>query len=266
MSLRLILIVIGALIIVAILLDGYRHWRRAHKQNKITKERRYKEPNEPHFSKPLGKDDLEVMPRITLDDAEPTFDDVLFSRKKPSVFDEPIIAPPTLELPDTLAKTIDTDEVEPIFPIPAPAAPSSPIMPVKDNIVVLHVLAELDRYFSGEDLRAKFAAYNLLYGPMHIYHKYENTDGSGAILFSVANAFEPGTLNLEYPESFYTRGLTFFMQTSNKANPLFSFETMLNTATALAKSFNARLCDHQRQPLTVTTAQDYRNQVQGIRD
>ncbi|HLF67067.1 MAG TPA: cell division protein ZipA C-terminal FtsZ-binding domain-containing protein, partial [Gammaproteobacteria bacterium] len=132
-------------------------------------------------------------------------------------------------------------------------------------IVVLHVLAELDRYFSGEDLRAKFSAYNLLYGPMHIYHKYENADGSGTILFSVANAFEPGTLNLEYPESFYTRGLTFFMQTSNKTNPSFAFETMLGTATALAKAFNAKLCDQQRLPLTVTTAQDYRNQVQGTR-
>lgn len=259
MSLRLILMIIGALIIAAILLDGYRHWRRAKKQNKM---KRVVDVNEFKINPAHQTRDLfEEMPKIKLDNSEPTFDDVLLQQKRPVIIDEGLDEPAFAPLADEPKITTSAPAAASSVAMPeaAPAAPAQ--LSKKEKFLVLHVLAQPQMHFSGEDLSAKFAAHGLYYGPMHIFHKYENQDGSGAILFSVANAFEPGTLNLDYPESFYTRGLTFFMQLPNKGDPEKSFETMLHIATLLAKSFNAKLCDHQRQPLTVKTAQEYREEA-----
>ncbi len=132
-------------------------------------------------------------------------------------------------------------------------------LPKKDKFIILHVLAEPDTYFSGEGLAAKFAAQGLHLGPMNIFHQHQHLNGTGDILFSVANAFEPGTLNLD--KGFYTQGLTLFIQLPGEGDTEDAFESMLNTATLLAKAFNARLCDHQRQPLMPVRVQEYRNEV-----
>lgn len=296
MSLRSILVVIGVLIVIAILVDGYRHWRRAKQHENEMDKRSQRGPDvkqNQKFTKGAGFAETEpkfsaIEPRFF--DSEPKFSDPepIFSEPKLSNVEsrfsssiEPKFTHQEPELPDSEPKLFesvskfDDCDTAPKFAeatqklnVTAPkplAAKSAPVkmpepLPKKDKFIILHVLAEADTYFSGEALVSKFSLHKLHYGPMDIYHYYEN-DGYGDILFSVANAFEPGTLILDYPQGFYTQGLTFFIQLPGQCDTEQAFEAMLNTATLLAKSLNARLCDHQRQPLSTARVEQYRQEV-----
>ncbi len=264
MSLRLILMIIGALIVLAILIDGYRHWRRAKKHRETVEKRTQQTAasSEPKFVKKVDHlDDLDFTPKIKI--AREQDEDALFI---PKISKAETPAPEIISYqqpksqPEPQIKMEPVQKVQPLKNAAAPVKIPEP-MPQKDKFIILHVLAEPDTYFSGEALASKFAAQHLHYGSMNIFHYYENMDGSGDVLFSVANAFEPGTLNLDYPKGFYTQGLTLFIQIPTECDAERAFETMLNTATILAKSFNARLCDHQRQPLTAARVEEYRNEV-----
>ncbi len=255
MTLRTILIVIGVLIFIAILVDGYRHWRRAkqHENELDKRSERTVYDVEPQFDKKLNfKNDLDFEPKLKFDEPdsspEPQFKfDRRDSSPEPTFTQAPLAPKATV----VASKLLSTKSAPVKMPEP---------LPKKDNFIILHVLTEQDTYFSGEALVAKFSEHKLHFGPMDIYHFYEN-DGYGDIIFSVANAFEPGTLILDYPQGFYTQGLTFFIQLPGQCEPEESFEAMLNTATLLAKSLNARLCDHQRQPLTPARVEQYRHEV-----
>jgi cell division protein ZipA len=239
MTLRTILIAIGVLIFIAILVDGYRHWRRA-KQHENELDKR----SEPQFDKKINfKNDLDFEPKLKFNEPD-------LSPEPEFKFDH-TEAPPAPKAPVVTSKPTSAKSAPVKMPEP---------LPKKDKFIILHVLAEADTYFSGEALVSKFSEHKLHFGPMDIYHFYEN-DGYGDIIFSVANAFEPGTLILDYPQGFYTQGLTFFIQLPGQCEPEESFEAMLNTATLLAKSLNARLCDHQRQPLTPQRVEQYRHEV-----
>lgn len=252
MSLRLILGIIGILIVFVILIDGYRHWRRVKKHQEVLDKKVPRTATnldpDAELEHQLGKkidyiDDLDFTPRMTTNetaDVAPQLDDDIL------LGDDVLLTPKPRPSSGAASSASIT--------MPAP-------LPKKDKFIILHVLAEPDTYFSGEALAAKFSLHGLYYGPMDIFHYYEEANGEEEILFSVANAFEPGTLNLDYPKGFYTQGLTFFIQLPGECDTEQAFETMLNTATLLAKSFNARLCDHQRQALTPARIEEYRNEV-----
>lgn len=244
MSLRTILIIVGILIVAVILIDGFRHWRRAREHEKEMDKRSFRSNHdiEPSFGKKIElNDDFDFLPKFN---TEENIEEV---RKV-----EELLSPPPAP-PKPAVRVVNNAQKSAPVNMPAP-------LPKKDKFIILHVLAEPDTYLSGEALADKFSEQGLYYGPMDIFHAYENRDGTGDILFSVANAFEPGTLNLDYPQGFYTQGLTFFIQLPG-GDTQQAFESMLNTATVLAKSFNARLCDHQRQPLTPARVEEYRNEV-----
>ncbi|MFA6037112.1 MAG: cell division protein ZipA [Legionellales bacterium] len=258
MSLRSILIIVGVLIVAVILIDGLRHWRRARQHEKEMEKRssRRDDDFEPTFEKKLEfNDDFDFEPKLNSEEirAEVRKVEELLSTPKPEPKLEPRPEPrfePNPE-PKPMIRSATASQKPTPVKMPAP-------LPKKEKFIILHILSEPDTYFSGEALAAKFAELDLHYGPMDIFHSYEPE--SDDILFSVANAFEPGTLNLDYPKGFYTQGLTFFIQLPG-GDTQQSFEAMLNTATVLAKSFNARLCDHQRQPLTPARVEEYRFEV-----
>lgn len=257
MSLRSILIIVGILIVAVILIDGLRHWRRARAHEKEMEKRssRRDDDFEPTFEKKLElNDDFDFEPKFHNEEARAQVRKVeeLLSTPKLEPRPEPRFEPQPEPKPKPMIRSATTAPQK-TTPVKMPAP-----LPKKEKFIILHILSEPDTYFSGEALAAKFAELDLHYGPMDIFHNYDpQTDD---VLFSVANAFEPGTLNLDYPKGFYTQGLTFFIQLPG-GDTQQAFESMLNTATVLAKSFNARLCDHQRQPLTPARVEEYRFEV-----
>jgi len=238
MSLRLILAIIGALILAAILWDGYRHWRKSEgfslaskfKIKDFTGKFSAKNDSESTPMQPLSSDDApDILAPIQIDDHDDS-----------PVFNTKVNAPQ-----ETAAKSTTP-----------PQAPAN-----EHAVIVLHVLAKPGEHFSGDDLRIKFQSARLYFGELQLFHKHENDDIKQPVLFSLANALEPGKFDLAHLDSFTTTGLALFLQLPGEFEPQSAFKQMHQTAQSLAQRLNARLCDRHRQPLTPETLQRYTNQV-----
>ena len=150
----------------------------------------------------------------------------------------------------------------------APARASKPetgqspaASPDLSDVIILHVMAKKDQMIQGRELLEALLANHLRFGSMQIFHRHENRDGSGAVLFSLANSLNPGTFDLAAMEEFETPGVTLFMPLENLANPLDTYEELIKTAQSLAKSLNAVLQDETRSVLTRQTIEHYRQQI-----
>jgi len=117
------------------------------------------------------------------------------------------------------------------------------------SIIALHVLADDDTPMMGYDLLQALLSEGLHFGDMQIFHRFED-ENQDNVLFSVAQATEPGTFDIEHIGSTSCRGLTFFMSARGDEGDLERFELMLTTAQQFADDFQATLCNDKRKALT----------------
>jgi cell division protein ZipA len=96
---------------------------------------------------------------------------------------------------------------------------------------------------------------------MRIFHAYENNDIHGRILFSVANALEPGYFDLEHIDKIKTPGICLFMHQHSPSYALNTFEYMLKVGKRLEHLLGGKLCDSQRQPLSEAVIHSYRHKL-----
>jgi cell division protein ZipA len=129
------------------------------------------------------------------------------------------------------------------------------------QIFVINVMAKQPGSFLGKKLIDVFDEVHLFYGDMHIFHRYENADGSGKAMFSLASAVEPGIFKLENLESYVTPGLTLFFSSSTRNHTIAAFELMLRTAKILAAALDGEIKDQNRRPLTLEGIEKYRESV-----
>jgi cell division protein ZipA len=131
------------------------------------------------------------------------------------------------------------------------------------NIISVNLVMENNRKISGKQLLPQILAAGLMYGDMSIFHRYYNNDGTGKILFSLANGMEPGYFNLEKFEDLQISALTFFMTIPGPDTLMQAFASMINTATIFAEHFNIEMKDKDFCNITNQTIEHYR---QCIRD
>lgn len=120
---------------------------------------------------------------------------------------------------------------------------------VADRLVIFYLKSPPGQAFVGSALFEALHATGLTLGSMGIYH---DSDSHGRIIFSVANLFEPGTLDIEDVGNFSTRGIALFMQLPLAARDMDeqdAFERMLGKAEILAGRLGGELHDEQHQPL-----------------
>lgn len=120
---------------------------------------------------------------------------------------------------------------------------------VDDRLIVFYLKAPSGQAFAGSALFEALAAAGMTLGEMGIYH---DRNSHGDTIFSVANIFEPGTLDIDDPEHFSTRGVALFMQLplAGKAmDETDAFERMLGKAEILAGRLGGELHDEHHQPL-----------------
>ena len=127
--------------------------------------------------------------------------------------------------------------------------------------MVLHLMAPKNEVFPGLALREVLRAEHLYFGEHSIFHRYHEKKTSGAIHFSLANAVNPGTFELDEMDEFSTPGLTFFMVLEDSDQPLSVFDDMLMTAQALLETLGGELQDENRSTLTNQTLAHCRQQV-----
>jgi cell division protein ZipA len=94
-----------------------------------------------------------------------------------------------------------------------------------------------------------------------IFHRYENVDGTGDVLFSIVSAVEPGILDQSHMSTFVTPGLTLFFTNTELNRSIAAWEVMLRTARQMALLLDGELRDDRRCIVTPRRIEQYRDQI-----
>jgi cell division protein ZipA len=130
-------------------------------------------------------------------------------------------------------------------PEESPASESAASVP--DEIIAINIFARDGRILSGPDILNVAMQLGLNYGDMGFFH---SLDDDGDVIFTMANAFKPGSFDIADMEALATRGLALFMSLPCKADPLDNFDAMLSVARDMATQLHAQLHDETRSALT----------------
>jgi len=130
-----------------------------------------------------------------------------------------------------------------------------------DDIIILHLMAEQGEVFEGDDLLEAVVKNGLRYGSLKIFHRHVREDGSGDVLFSMANSVNPGTFELNAMDEFSTPGVTFMMVLGDSDDPLGTFDLMLECIHSVNTAIGGELKDQQRSALSQQTAEHYRERI-----
>lgn len=295
---REMMLALGALVVLAIVLDVIRRVRNA-RYDRIHMSKR----KQPIFDSDTGRDeygselpgggarvvgyrnesDVEEMSRAVRQRAEANKPKLTVPFKKPeqsSLFQEDPVPPsrparvepvetasvPTGEVPGNEATEHDvvekeasgTDAVEKKAS-GSERATRKPASVV--SVVVMHLMAGEDKVFAGQSLLDALLAEGLRYGSMKIFHRHVGDDGSGPVLYSVANSVNPGTFDLNDMEQFTTPGVSFFFAMEDVDDPAAAFELLLGAARQMAADLGGTLKDESRSVLTRQTEEHYRQRI-----
>ncbi len=115
--------------------------------------------------------------------------------------------------------------------------------------------------FDGPDLLEVAESCGLRPGDMDIFHCLDEFDDGTRIYFSMANMVKPGTFPFDDMEGFSTPGLMLFAQLTGQPEDLTVLEEMIATARKLATTLGGDVFDDTRRPLTVRKEEAMREAV-----
>lgn len=125
------------------------------------------------------------------------------------------------------------------------SAPTS--LPEETLLVQLFVFAR-EQAFDGLAIETAAERQHLVPGEMDIYHR-RNLDGSGERShFSLANLVKPGTFPFDAMEDFSSPGLALFTQFEGLPSDLMVYDELVRTARALADELDGDLKLQDRRP------------------
>ena len=130
-----------------------------------------------------------------------------------------------------------------------------------EEVLIINIMAQKGEMFNGADLLDIILKCGLRYGSMDIFHRYSDTKGDGALLFSMANMVRPGTYDLDAMDEFTTPGVSLFMTLPIDADSMQSFDLMAETAQAIAQTLGGELKDEQRSAMTKQTLEHSRQRI-----
>ncbi len=131
-----------------------------------------------------------------------------------------------------------------------------------DKIITLYLVARRPGGLRGEAIYSAVEHAGLQYGEMQIFNKVIERNGQRLLVFSLANAVQPGTFNLHELRHFTTPGLALFMQLPGPMEGLKAFNLMLDCAQRLASDLDAELRDETRSVLSNQMIDHIREEVQ----
>ncbi|MCH7375853.1 cell division protein ZipA [Aeromonas sp. MR19] len=152
---------------------------------------------------------------------------------------------------------------EPVYeePVREPLLDTPPVEKIWQDVYVINLMARPGHDLQGATLLASLMALGFKFGEMDIFHRHEDLNGKGEVLFSMINMVKPGTFNPYRMEQFDTPGVSLFMQLPLRSNAAFAFEHMLQAADQLASDLDAMLTDMDRSPLSDETIARYRHEL-----
>lgn len=128
----------------------------------------------------------------------------------------------------------------------------------EERVVVLHVVAPEGERLVGARLREALESCGMRHGAYSIFHA---SDSEGSIVFSAANAVEPGTFDRATMDTLTTPGIALFMQVPGAQSAETIFDRMLSTARTVADALEAHVLDERHSTLTRQTEQHLREEL-----
>ncbi|TNE76065.1 MAG: cell division protein ZipA [Gammaproteobacteria bacterium] len=288
---REMMIALGALVALAILLDVIRRIRNA-RYEKIHMPRRKQPifddeelPEEYGSELPSGgarvvgyrdDSDVEQMSREVRERAEANKPKLTVPKREPEqsslnlgdvAADEPAASEPVVEQVEVDQAPQQTAVEEKVEKPAAAAEPKKPSRPATESkppvvsVVVMHMMAPAEQPFAGRDLLDALVGAGLRFGSMKIFHRHTGEDGSGPVLYSVANSVNPGTFDLNSMDNFSTPGVSLFFAMEDVDDPMMAFESLLGAAKKMSSELGGVLKDESRSVLTKQTEEHYRQRI-----
>ncbi|MDD1783319.1 cell division protein ZipA [Enterovibrio sp. ZSDZ35] len=153
------------------------------------------------------------------------------------------------ETVDAVEDVVEEDIVE--------EAPKEP----ETQVLIINVQASGNVEFPGEDLINCLEQHGMLFGEMDIFHRHADLAGTGKVLFSAANMFNPGSFPLTSIHQFTTPGITFFMTLPCFGEAEQNFKLMLKTAQEVADQMGGLVTDDNRNMMTPQRLDGYREKI-----
>ena len=230
-SLRIIIAVVGALILIAIYLFG-RPGQRGQGRRIL-----FKRGRDSRVEPVIGDTD-----EVIADPADPATE---------------VPEPRQGELDVGLREELDRlgEAVASARRPPGRAAPQRPLpgrrsaeLPV-ERIVTLFVVARGEGRFSGSDIAVAAEKVGLEFGDMQIFHRPLDGKPEAGPIFSMANMVKPGTFDMSRIDELRTPGLTFFMTLPGPLSALDAWDAMLPATQRMAELLGGNVLDEERNAL-----------------
>jgi len=129
------------------------------------------------------------------------------------------------------------------------------------SVVVLHLMAKEGDFFQGEELLEALLKQGLRYGSMKIFHRHEEEEGAGPVIYSVANSVNPGTFDLKNMDQLTTPGISLFFAMEDVSDPAGTLDSLFASAKQIAADLDGELKDESRSIITRQTEEHYRQRV-----